>query len=700
MSVWRTEHRDGVAIILIDLPDKGQNILTEEIMMELDTLLNLIETEVIPGGAQGLVIGSGKKGSFIAGADVKEIDNIKDPEEGRRKAEAGQKVLARIENLPIPTVAAINGYALGGGCELALACDYRIAANSDKVKIGLPETQLGIIPGFGGTQRLPRLVGIQQALTMILTGKPVDVRKAKKIGLVDRIAAPALLIDKAIELAKRPPARRRVSLKGISRLLEAPGARKMIFRGARKNVFEKSGENYPALYAAIDVVEKTVGFGSINSPAPASGYRLEAEQFGRMVVTDVSRNLRYLFFLTESRKKYRPSEAEPRRIRRAGVLGAGTMGGGIAWAFSSNKVPVRVKDINADALLGAIRAADKIYQGGVKRRKVTKTEAEHGLARISTTLDYSGFSSSDIVVEAVVERMDVKKEVLKQVESEVPPEAVIATNTSGLSIDEMASALEYPERFAGLHFFNPVNRMPLVEIIAGDRTDDQTLSTLFEAARLLGKKPILVQDSPGFLVNRILIPYLVEAARMLEEGVDPHRIDGVAEKFGMPMGPLALADQVGLDIGLHVARHLNESFGDRMAVPKILERLVERKEFGKKTGVGIYVYDERGDETEVNPALEDVLERKTELPEGRIEDRLFLIMLLEAGRCLEERVVASPDSIDMGMIFGTGFPPFRGGLMRWGSNLGWHRIEKRLGILRVNHGERFEETSFLRDYLG
>lgn len=667
-------------------------------MAELDALL-----DAVPRDAIGLVVASGKEGSFIAGADISEIDSIRDHEFAKTKAREGQRILSKLAALPMPTVAAISGYCLGGGFELALACKYRVAALGVKVQIGLPETKLGILPGFGGTQRLPKIVGIRKAAEMILAGTLVDVERALRMGLVDRASAPALLIDTAIAVIRegRKTASPHLDLAG--RILESKTFRHVLRPlGKRESdqlldralcaAEKKTKGNYPAMPMTVSVLKRTVDLPADPlTGVSKEGLEIEAEGFAQLVTTEVSINLRTLYFLDDAEKKYAPYTAQPHEIRRAAVLGAGIMGGGIAWAFSSRSIPVRVKDIRPEALLGALAAADSVYRFEVKRRKMKPGAAERAMSRISTGLDYSGFGIADLVVEAVVEKMGVKKAVLTELEQSVRSDTVIATNTSGLSINEMARALKRPERFGGLHFFNPVHRMPLVEIIRGSSTSDSTVATLFAAARRLGKTPILVRDSPGFLVNRILIPYMLEAARMFEEGVSIKEIDDVAEKFGMPMGPMRLADEVGLDIGLHVAEHLELSFGERMKVPEILRTMVEKKLLGRKTGKGFYGHsrNRKGESIATVNAEIGLRAGAPDITEFEIEDRLFLTMYLEAVRCLEDKIVDRTDDVEIGMIYGTGFPPFRGGLLRWGASLGHAGLVKCAATLREKYGERY-----------
>lgn len=700
-GAWSASSRDGVIILTLDLPDKRQNILTSAVMQDLDIILDQLPHDVDGQTLRGLIFASGKDGSFIAGADIAEIDGIDSPSVGRYKAAEGQRILQKIAELPVPTIAAINGYCLGGGLELALACRYRVASLDPKVLLGLPETRLGILPGFGGTQRLPKLVGLRQALEMILGARLLDTRKAFKIGLVDRAVPTALLLEEALDLVAQPPRPSRPRRPFLDRLLEMRPLAGLLFRKAGEAAERKAGGHYPAIPAVIEVIRETWRLPPDAGGVSLAGLKREAEAFGNLVVTEVSSHLRALYFLDEEQKRFRPVRAEASPVARAGVLGAGIMGGGIGWAFSSRGIPVAIRDIREEALLGALQSASDVYRGEIKRRKLTERAADRALGLIAVGLGWDGFRRADLVVEAVVEKLEVKKAVLAELEPHIREDAIIASNTSGLSIGEMAKSLARPERFAGLHFFNPVHRMPLVEIIRAPRTSDATIATLWAAAKALGKTPILVRDSPGFLVNRILIPYMLEAARMHEEGVPVPRIDGVARGFGMPMGPFELADTVGIDIGLHVAEHLERSFGARMAVPGILARMVEQGFLGQKSGKGFYLYAHgRKGPLRINPAVVTKAPKGKILDDSLIRDRMFLTMLLEAGRCLEDEVVARWEEIEIGMIYGTGFPPFRGGLLRWGATVGADLVEARCEELAREQGARYAFPVVLRTLLG
>jgi 3-hydroxyacyl-CoA dehydrogenase/enoyl-CoA hydratase/3-hydroxybutyryl-CoA epimerase len=690
---------DGVAWLVFDRREQRVNLLTTPLMLKLDALLGDLEEAVRVGRAKALVVRSGKPGTFIAGADINEIAGISDASEAEAKAREGQRIFRRLEQLPIPSIAVIDGACMGGGTELALACTYRLATDRPETRIGLPEVRLGIIPGFGGTTRLPRLVGLRAAVEMIVTGKAISASHAERIGLVDAVLPPAGVEDRVRRFAweridrgrVRPHRRRSIA----TRLLEdtAPG-RRILLAQARRQVLKETKGHYPAPLAAIETLGETI------SLPLDEAFAREARTLGRLVASEVSKNLIHVFFLMEGAKKAAPAEP-PGEVDRVGVLGAGVMGGGIAQLLAYRGIPVRMKDIRPEAISMGLRHAGQIFDRAVRRRRLKRREAEAGMRRISPTLDYSGFGTVDLVIEAVVERMDVKKEVLREVESRVPPTAILTSNTSALSITEMQHALERPERFCGMHFFNPVHRMPLVEIVRGAATSDATIATVFALARRLEKTPVLVNDGPGFLVNRLLAPYLNEAGWLLAEGASIEAIDAAMLAFGMPMGPLRLLDEVGLDVSRHVASILYEAFGDRMLPAPPLVQLAKTARTGRKGGLGFYRYE--GDrELGPDPALygelgDAVPAERREIPAATIQERSILVMINEAARALEDGIVAGPGDVDLAMITGTGFPPFRGGLLRHADAVGLPTILARLEILARDLGPRFQPAPLLRE---
>ena len=689
---------DGVAWLVFDEPGRKVNILSSPTMERLDALLDEIEAAARAGQARALVVRSGKDGSFIAGANVDEIASITDPTEGREQAARGQAIFQRIHALEIPSVAAVDGICLGGGTELILACDVRIASERSETKIGLPEVRLGIIPGFGGTTRLPRLIGLVAASDLILTGRTVDARRAQRIGLIHERMHPGVLYDRAHELAlglaagEPRPSRSKPGLG--QRLAEStPIGRRVIFKEARKRVMKETRGNYPAPLKAIEVMKRS------RRTSLSKALRIEAEAVGELIATDVSKNLIHVFHLMEDAKKAGPS-ANGRTVERVAVLGAGVMGGGIAQLLAHQGLAVRLKDINREALSTGLRHARSMFDKLVQRRKLREREATDRMTAISPSLDYSGFGTVDLVIEAVVERMDVKKSVLRETERVVPDSAVLTTNTSSLSITEMQAALQRPERFAGMHFFNPVHRMPLVEVIRGASTSDEALRTVFDLTLKLGKTPVLVNDGPGFLVNRILTPYLNEAGHLLSQGAAIAEIDEALLEFGMPMGPLRLLDEVGLDVARHAGETMHEAFGDRLAPSPALQALERTDRLGRKNGKGFYVY-EGGLEQHPDPSIYDQLgavaggERRS-MPTREIQDRCLLPMVNEAARILEEGIARSPGDVDLAMITGTGFPPFRGGLLRWADGVGLRTVVAKLASFERQHGIRFEPAPLLR----
>lgn len=698
MSITYRED-NNVGFIEFDQKDSKVNLLTAAALRELDKILDpLAPAGSLPAGKSSLnavVILSKKKDIFIAGADIKEIDGITQPEEGRQKAKAGQDVLNKLEDLPVPTIAVIDGVALGGGCELALACQYRLATFNEKVRVGLPEVNLGIFPAFGGTYRLPRLIGLADALTLILTGKPVDGNKALRLGLVDRLIPQSGLdhhLNTFIEdirqgrIASNKYARRK--LKGLPAFLEAsmPG-QWFIFRQSVQSVLKNTKGFYPAPLKAIEVIKQNFYMDR------AKGLDTEARAFGELATTAISKNLIHVFYLSEQYRKLNVEGASPRPIEKCGIIGAGVMGGGIAQLLSYSNIWVRLKDINYEALALGLRSAAGLYRDAVKKRRMKPSEAAVRMGRITQTLDYSGFAGADIVIEAVVENMDVKRKVFRELSAAVGPRTILATNTSALSVTEMAKETRDPSKVIGLHFFNPVHKMPLVEIITTPQTGKETLANTLALVKRLGKTPIIVKDSCGFVVNRILLGYINEAGRLLEGGGSVVAIDKIMTNFGMPMGPLTLTDEVGLDVGSKVLHILEAGFGERFKPVEIFEKVYARGFLGKKSGKGFYLHQGKG-RCVPNPGITTKGRTPLEKEEGL--RRMVYLMVNEAARCLEERIVDGPGAIDVGMIFGAGFPAFRGGLLRYADTVGVPQIVEELTRLRDKfRAKRFEPATYL-----
>jgi 3-hydroxyacyl-CoA dehydrogenase/enoyl-CoA hydratase/3-hydroxybutyryl-CoA epimerase len=689
----------GTGWLILDAPGEKVNKLT---LRSLEQLATLLQEAAAAAGIKGLVVASAKEGQFIAGADVKEIASVRDPEEARRLAARGQEVFQALADLPFPTAAAINGPCMGGGTELALACDLRVAADAETVSIALPEVRLGILPGFGGTQRLPRLVGLRRALDVILTGKNLDARRALRLGVVDRLVPADILWRETARLVRQAGATRRRRLPFLERLLQGnPLGRRIIVSAARKQVLQQTGGHYPAPPKALQSSAN-----ALRLPLP-DGLAEEARLVGELVAGPVSKNLIWLFLASQAVKTGRhfqttsgAEEAHPATVERVGLLGAGTMGGGLAWLLAKNGVTVRMKDIRMEALRSGLQAAATTFGHAVRRRRMTSQQMQRRMNRISTTLNYRGFATVDFVLEAVVEELEVKRKVLDEVEAAVSPDCIIASNTSSLPISSIAEGARRPHNVVGMHFFNPVHRMPLVEVIQGSATSEQAVATVYALACKLGKIPVVVQDRPGFLVNRLLAPYMHEASLLVAEGASVQAVDGALVRFGMPMGPLMLHDQVGLDIAAHVAGILGDAYGQRLGSAVALDPLLQAGRLGKKSGLGFYRH--AGGKPAADPAAEALLRgagSATSTPPGSdvMVERCLLRMMDEAARCLEEGVVRSAEDLDLALVFGTGFPPFRGGLLRYADTLGAAHVVQRLQTLAGQHGVRFEPCARLRE---
>lgn len=689
--------QNDVGFIEFDQKDSKVNLLTSETIRLLDSILDKAEYN---SELKSLVILSAKKNVFIAGADIKEIEQITEAEDGQIKSQAGQAILNRLEDIKIPTIAVIDGVALGGGCELLLACDYRLATFNEKVKIGLPEVNLGFIPGFGGTYRLPRLVGLAEGIKMILSGKPVDGKKALKIGLVDQLFPQENLFDHVARyifkihegkfISNKYKRKKRTGL--IQFFKNSLLFDFLIFSQSKKAVLRLSKGFYPAPLAAIDVISETYYMKRVE------GLDVESKNFGKLAITEISKNLVQIFYLSEQYKKLTIENAQnikPAPIEKCGICGAGIMGGGIAQLLSYKGIWVRLKDINYTAIAQGFKAASRLYTQAVKKRRMTKIQANQNMARITGTLDYSGFSGSDIIIEAVVEKMEVKKQVFKELSEATSSHTILATNTSALPVTEMATETKDPSKVIGFHFFNPVHRMPLVEIITTPMTSKETIVTTLQFAKRLGKIPILVKDTCGFIVNRILLGYINEAGHILEECGEMKRIDKLLTSFGMPMGPFTLSDEVGLDVGIKVLHILEAGLGDRFKPVPSLEKVFAKGYFGKKSRKGFYLY---GKSKEVNKKIKQLLGNKDFSPFKSEEflKRMIYIMINEAARCLEEGIVNEPSDIDVGMIFGTGFPPFRGGLLRYADHVGIGPIISDLDrFAQELKAERFQPCAYL-----
>ena len=708
-SAFRLEiEPDGLAIVTFDLFGEKVNKYSVAVMKELDDLLDRLAAAKVGSVAiRGLVLFSGKPDTFIAGADVKEFSAASEASV-RESIERGQAVFGKLANLPFPTIAAIHGACLGGGCETALAMDWRLASDSKKTSIGLPEIKLGIIPAWGGTTRLPRIIGLAGALDIILAGKALDGKRAKKVGLVDEVVPEPSLREVALAFARQRfgtkkrsnagagggPARARKAAT-VERVLEGVG-KGVVFSKARTSVMKATRGHYPAPLEALEAIEK--GFRAPMDRALA----LEVEAILRLVKSPVVRHLVGLFFQMEEVKKETgvAPGVKPRKVSRVGVLGAGVMGGGIAQLAADKGYAVRMKDIKNEMLAGGYAAAAKIWREKLKKRRMTKAEFAGKMALLSGSLDWAGFGTCDVTIEAVLEKLAVKQAVLKEWESVSSDAAIFATNTSTLPITDIASAARLPERVVGMHFFNPVHKMPLVEVIYGARTDPEVTATIFDLAKRMGKTPVVVKDAPGFLVNRILAPYLGEAARLLMEGNPMEAIDKAMRSFGMPVGPIELLDDVGIDVATKGAEILSAAWPVRMPIDASFGKLVAAGRLGRKAKKGFYRYegDKRvGPDTSVYAEFGLPAQPKGKASPKEMEDRLILAMVNEGAWCLAEGIVGSPAKLDLAMIFGTGFPPFRGGLMRYADARGVAGVVATLDTLSSEKGARFEPAPLLVD---
>lgn len=697
MNMIDLKAENGIMRLTLNQPDKAVNTLGAGMLGELEAALGEVESR---DDLKVLVIQSGKPGCFVAGADLREIAGITDISEAAAKAGQGQELLNRIEDLKIPSVAIIDGTCLGGGLELALACNYRVVSDGKKTNLGLPETTLGIVPGFGGTYRLPRTVGLEQAVGMILRGKPVNGKKAYKIGLADAFYPQAFLYpwaDKLIEdlaRGKTPRLKKRTSRKPLARrLLENTAkGRSILLNKAEKNVRTKTGGAYPAPLEAIELLRHSYGLGRDKALS------LERETIGKLIPTRISKNLIQLYFSREGAKKHPAlmGEGELKQVTHAAILGAGVMGGRIAWLFSDNDIPVTMKDIALEQIKNGYASAAQVYKELKKRGKYTSGEINLKMHQIHGTLEYKTVGRPDAVVEAVVENKEIKKKVLSELETYLPDDTIIATNTSALSVSELATALKRPDRFVGMHFFNPVNRMPLVEIIPGEKTSPETVRSVGRLALRLGKTPVFVSNCAGFLVNRLLMPYLNEAVELLAEGADMEDVDRKIMAFGMPMGPYTLLDEIGIDVARDVAETLNGAYPDRMQTGSFFENSKDQEKLlGKKSGKGFYLYSGN---KKPNPEIGRMLghgKSAKELSEFDIVHRPILNMANEAARALEEKVVNTAEELDLAMVLGTGFPPFRGGILRYVDELGLDKTVETLQSYAERFGSRFEPAPLL-----
>jgi 3-hydroxyacyl-CoA dehydrogenase/enoyl-CoA hydratase/3-hydroxybutyryl-CoA epimerase len=655
---WRGEiDADRVAWLALDKAGASANSLSREVMEELDAML----TELAQAQPKAMILTSAKRG-FIAGADIKEFVGIRTADQAYELIRQGQQVLDKIAALPCPTIAAINGFALGGGLEVALACRYRVLVDDPAVTLGFPEVQLGVHPGFGGTVRAVHLAGPIAAMDLMLTGRTIRPKQALAMGLVDRLAPVEQLDKMAKQIALSPPAPR--SPKFVHRLLNSALVRPILAGQMRSQVARRARpDHYPAPYALIELWQRYGAKG-------ARAYEAEARSMAQLLCTPTSRNLVRVFFLQDRLKSAAKSGGEP--ARHVHVIGAGVMGGDIATWCATRGLTVTLQDRAEQYVAPAMERARKFLE----KRYPDQVKRDETLARLQPDVEGHGVAKADIVIEAIFEDLNAKRELFARLEPKLKPLAVLATNTSSIVLERLAQNLAAPERLIGLHFFNPVARMPLVEVIHAERTQPRNVHAGLAFARQIDKLAIACRSSPGFLVNRVLMPYLSEAVRAAEEGIPLALIDRAAEDFGMPMGPIELADVVGLDVVMSVGKVFFQSGAQ---VPHVLSIRYEQKKFGKKSGEGFYVW--RDDRPQKPPTAAPA--------PADLQDRLLLPLINEAVAVLREHIVEDADLIDAGVIFGAGFAPFRGGPIQYARTRGVDEILARLDELRTVHGERF-----------
>jgi 3-hydroxyacyl-CoA dehydrogenase/enoyl-CoA hydratase/3-hydroxybutyryl-CoA epimerase len=662
---WRLEtDSDGILWICLDKADSNANVLSETVLREFESVLSLAESNP----PRGIVIYSGKPSGFVMGADINEFTTIQTAEQGYELIRIGQQLFDRLESLRCPTAAVFNGFALGGGLELALACTYRLALDNKKPIIGLPEVQLGLHPGFGGTVRSVRTAGVRAAMQVMLTGKPIRVDKALQQGFIDRIVAPDNWKQAAREMLVSGKPRQTAPF--VDKLLNLPFVRPFVARTLRKQVAARARkEQYPAPYAMIDLWS--------DYGASKKSFAHEARSFAKLMVGSTSRNLVRVFFL-QNRLKGQGNKTE-KRIERVHVVGAGVMGGDIAAWCALRGLQVTLQDRAKEYVDPAIQRASKLFSKRIRDANDRAAASD----RIVADIDGDGVAGADLVIEAIFENTEAKQELYKKLQAAMKPGAILATNTSSIRLEELRTVLDQPQRFIGLHFFNPVAELPLVEVIRCDNTEQNVLDLAFSFVKAIGKFPLECRSAPGFVVNRVLAPYMAEAMYLAEEGVPYAAIDRAAEEFGMPMGPIELIDSVGLDVAMHVSRVLSAAFNRE--APEILSGLVEKQRLGRKSGQGFYTWT---DGKAVKPAA-----GHAEIP-ANLTDRLMLPMINEAVACLSERVVVDADLLDAGVIFGTGFAPFRGGPLHYAKNRGADDIVAKLEALSREFagrgGDRFK----------
>ncbi|HBV76341.1 MULTISPECIES: fatty acid oxidation complex subunit alpha FadJ [Vibrio] len=670
-----------MAWLAVDVPNEKMNTLQAAFADQMQGIFQQLEKQ--KSNIKGMIVHSLKPDNFIAGADVRMLDACQSAQEAESLGKQGQEMFNQLANLPFTVVAAIHGPCLGGGLELALACDYRVCSDDNGTRLGLPEVQLGLLPGSGGTQRLPRLIGLLDSLDLILTGKQVRAKKALKLGLADACVPKTILLQAAQEFIEK--SKRKIKPDVKEKLMANTGfGRKVIFDQASKKANQKSRGNYPAIKAILNVIQHGLEKGMVQ------GLEKEAQEFGKLVMTPESRALRSIFFATTEMKKDFGSNAKPKNIQSIGVLGGGLMGAGIAYVSATKAhVPVRVKDVSNDGILHAMNYSYKLLSKLAQRRAITQAQLQKQMQSISGGTDFTGFSKKDMVIEAVFEDLNLKQSMVRDVQTHAKEDVIFATNTSSLPISNIAKGALKPENVIGLHYFSPVDKMPLVEVIPHEGTSDEVIATTVKFARKQGKTPIVVKDKAGFYVNRILAPYMNEAAKVLLSGEPIEHIDESLLNFGFPVGPIALLDEVGVDIGAKITPILVEELGERFKAPDVFETLLKDNRKGRKSGKGFYSY--KGKKKEVDKSVYRLLNVSPEsiLSEEVISMRCVLLMINEAVRALDDGIIASPRDGDIGAIFGIGFPPFLGGPFRYVDQIGADKLVEIMNEYTEKYGSRF-----------
>ena len=698
-SVVIERDTDGTLMLKIDVPGRSMNVLNALLLADLDAAFDRLASEQT---APLLLLRSGKSSGFIAGADLQEFLAIKTPAEAEAVSARGQLIFDKLAALPMPTVAAVHGPCLGGGLELALACDYRLVFDRANTQLGLPEVELGLLPGWGGTQRLPRVVGLERALQLILGARRLDAREALKWGLADVIATGErelrgqIVHISAIAVQNGKRERTRLPLRTWRQwFLESnPLGRRLIFRGTERLLRKRVWDDMPSPWEALETVRTGIKEGV------AAGLDHERSAAGRLAVSSPCRNLIGLFFRREESRKVGDTKAE---VRRVGIVGAGVMGAGIAQLAALKGCQVVVREVNEDALGAGIARITDLFTKAVERHLLTEDDARKRLAAVKGTLTWDGFDTVDVVVEAATENPDAKRAIFRELDTRTMPTTILATNTSSLRVESLQEGLQHPERVGGLHFFNPVHKMPLVEVARSARTSDVAVELLRQWSIALGKTPVVVRDRPGFVVNRVLMPYLSEAVLLVGAGLKIAQIDAGMRRFGMPMGPLELLDQIGLDVSAHVAAAMQPLLARRFEPNEAFEKMRTNGWLGQKSGRGFYVHSKKS--AIPNALAESLLRGETDAvsralaPEARLaeaRERMVLLMVNEAALALSEGLADGAEAIDLAMVLGTGWAPHRGGPLRYADERGLPVVVEALEGLAARRGKRFEACEELK----